>query len=119
MDFKTNQFNPELSVTAEGVAKYETFKRRIDFNRALIEYMNPLRGQHFMNCSNMLTSIAQDLTFIPRIKSGWGPLEKEVKQTAQNIVSCYLAQVEAFTAAGFPRPREAALEELKLFNFTL
>lgn len=100
------------------------FKVRAKLRLALVAYLDQQMGAHFdrhplLSAGAGVGLLAQQLTFLVTIKSGWGPTDTEIEKVAKDLVDGYLAHLRALTDEGFQAPAEAALESLKDFEFAL
>jgi hypothetical protein len=104
---------PAKLVTTKG------FQVRTKLRVAVVSYLASLEQSQLVGDAAAAGLLAQELTFLVTIKSGWGPTATEIDSCAKNLVDGYLAHADALAAAGFPAPTKAALESLKDFEFGL
>jgi hypothetical protein len=112
------RFDPEHH-TAERLAKDRSFVARAKLREALGSHLELARPAWVADNAQAAGLLAQQLAFVPLVKSGWGPYPHEIQVVAENLVECYMRHVEAFTCAGFMAPSQAALEALKGFDFAV
>lgn len=119
MKFEKARFDARYHTIAEKLINEKPFKVRAQLRKALVSCMAPLQTNHFKGDAHVTGLLAQQLAFLPTVKSGWGPMDDDIANVAKNMVDCYQAHLEAFTVAEFPAPAQAALEALKDFDFSV
>lgn len=93
------------------------FTVRLALRNALLAHLTSLL--YFHDDVPGAELVAEQLAFLPELKSGWGPDESEIQQAATDLADCYVAHRQLFTREGFQDPALAAVEALKAFDFAV
>ena len=119
MKNEKTRFAADYHAVPEKLVTLKPFKVRAKLRLALVSYLEQLLPAHFDGDAQAAALLAQQLTFLVTITSGWGPTDSEIQKVAKALVDGYLAHRNALAEAGFPAPAEAALESLTDFEFAL
>lgn len=119
MKNEKTHFVADYHTVPANLVKEKSFKVRAKLRKALASYLEPLLPTHFNSESQATGLLAQQLAFLPIVKSGWGPSEIDIQTVAKDMVDCYLAHLEGFAQEEFPAPAQAAFEALRDFGFSV